>query len=232
MTSCPKCGAKNDDDAAFCTNCGTSLRSDMGSTIEQHAMQFAKDMEQIGKKAGEHMVQTAKQIHDDTKERTRHFEHRIDQVSRHAENWYEHTFGIIGPLLASFIFLIVFRLAIMILEIPSVQTPDATKVATILLVYVLPLFAVTLLSNYTKYFARKSFQFRVFSPLLYTITFVLLLWIITKILYDVSVSFTLADLRTAAVSLENSLPTIFVFVLLIGYVILFISMPRDQERKP
>lgn len=232
MTNCPKCGAKNDDDAAFCTNCGISLHSDVASTIERHAKQFAKDMEQMGKKAGDHMVQTAKQIHDNTQERTRHFEHRIDRVSRHTENWYDHTFGILGPLLASFIFLIVFRLAIMVLEIPSVQTPETTKIAAIFLVYILPLFTVTLLSNYTKYFARKSYRFRVFSPLFYAITFILFLWIITKILYDVSVRFAISDLGTTAVSLENSLPTIFVFVLLIGYVILFMSMPRDQERTP
>jgi hypothetical protein len=72
----------------------------------------------------------------------------------------------------------------------------------------------------------------VFSPLFYAITLILFLWIITKILYDVSVRFAISDVRTAAVSLENSLPTIFIFALLIGYVILFLSMPRDQEKTP
>jgi hypothetical protein len=112
------------------------------------------------------------------------------------------------------------------------RTIETDKIVAILLIYILPLFAVTLLSNYTKYFARKSYKFRVFSPLFYAITLVLLLWILAKILYDASVRFALSDLRTAAVSLENSLPTVFIFFLLIGYVILFLSMPRDHERTP
>jgi membrane-associated HD superfamily phosphohydrolase len=232
MASCPKCGTKNDDNAAFCTHCGISLQADLGSTIERHAKQFAKDMEQVGKKAGERMVQTAKQIHDNTQKSTRHFEKRIDRVSRRAENWYDQTFGIFGPLLASFIFLIVFRLAIAVMEIPSEETPEINTLAVILLVYVLPLFAVTLLSNYTKYFARKFFQFKVFSPLLYAITVVLLLWIISRILYDTSVRFSIINLGSAAVSLENNLPTIFIFVLLLGYVILVMNMPREEEKKP
>jgi len=72
----------------------------------------------------------------------------------------------------------------------------------------------------------------VFSPLFYAIFFVLFCWTISKMLYEASNRFTLSDLQTAAVSLENSLPTIFVFVLLIGYVILVMNLPRDQGKKP
>ena len=232
MANCPKCGSKNDDDALFCTNCGTPLHSDIGSTIERHAKRFAKDMEEMGKKAGEQMAQNAKQIHDHNQWRTKRFEQRMDQIGHRAENWYDHTFGIFGPLLASFVFLIVFRFVLVLMEIPSTETPDMNKVAAVLVVYVLPLFAVTLLHNYTKYFARKSHQFRMFSPLFYAISLVLILWILSKILFDISRSFTIANLGPAAVSLENSLPSVFVFVLLLGYVILFLNIQRDETRKP
>jgi hypothetical protein len=232
MVDCPKCGKNNVDDAIFCTNCGMSLKSDAASTIERHVKMFAEDMDEMGKKLGESMTHTAKRMQEDSRNIGKRIEHRVDYASKHMENWYNHNFGIFGPLLESFIFLIILRLAIIVLEIPSVQTIETDKIVAILLVYILPLFAVTLLSNYTKYFARKSNKFRVFSPLFYAITLVLLLWIIAKILYDVSVRFTISELGTAAVSLENSLPTIFIFVLLIGYVILFLSMPRDQERTP
>jgi hypothetical protein len=208
------------------------MHTDIGSTIEHHAKQFAKDMEQVGKKAGAHMAQTAKQIHDDTQGRAKHFEQRMDQISHRAENWYDHTFGIFGPLLASLVFLIVFRMIIVVMEIPSVENPDVTKIASVLLVYLFPLFAVTLLSNYTKYFARKYYPVKVFSPLLYAISIVLFLWVISKMLTDISQRFTIADLGSAAVSLENSLPTIFVFALLLGYVVLVMNMSRDEPRKP
>jgi len=232
MVDCLKCGKNNVEDASFCTKCGTSLKSDAASTIERHAKMFAQDMEQMGKNLGESMKHTAKRIQGDSRDIGKRFEQRVDHTNKYMENRYDRTFGILGPLLASFIFLIIFRVAIMVLEIPSMQTLETNKIAAILLVYILPLFLVTLLSNYTKYFARKSYKFRVFSPLFYAITLILLLWIIAKILTDASVRFALSDLRTAAVSLENSLPTIFIFVLLIGYVILFISMPRNHERTP
>jgi len=231
MANCPKCESKNDDDATFCTHCGTSLRSDMGSTIERHSKRFAQDMEQLGKKAGDLMAQTAKHLHDDTQVRTRHFERRMDRANRRAGNWYDSTFGVLGPLLASFIFLIVFRLVIVVLEVPSTETPEMNTIAAVLFLYLLPLFGVSLLSNYTKYFARKSHQFRMFSPLFYAITITLFLWIIEKILYDISVRLTITDLRTAALSLQDSLPTVFIFVLLLGYVILIVNIPHDSEKK-
>ena len=232
MVKCPKCGNDNGDDAAFCTNCGVSLRSDAGSTIEQHAQRFAQNMEQMGKKVGDQMAQAAKQFHESTQKEARHFEQRMDRMSKRAENWYERRFGPFGPLLESFIFLIVFRLVIMVMDLPNEETPDVHTVAAILLVYILPLFALSLVSNYTQYLSKKFFQIKVFSPLFYAIFFVLFCWIISKMLYDASTHFTIPDLRTAALSLENSLPTIFVFVLLIGYVILVVNLPRDQGKKP
>jgi hypothetical protein len=232
MVNCPKCGTKNENDAAFCTHCGVPLQSDVESTIEQHAKQFAQNMEQMGKKVGDQMTQAAKKVHETTQKEARQFEQRMDRASRHAENWYNKTFGALGPLLESFIFLIVFRLGIMLMELPNQETPGIHTIATILLVYILPLFALSLLSNYTQYLSKKFFKFRVFSPLLYAIFVVILFWIISKILYDASTHFTLPDLRTAALSLENGLPTIFIFVLLIGYVILVMSLPKDQKEKP
>jgi ElaB/YqjD/DUF883 family membrane-anchored ribosome-binding protein len=232
MFSCPKCGTINDDDAIFCTKCGTSLKSDATSPLEQHAKKFTQDMDQMRKNLGQSVTSVTKRIQTDSQDIGKRIEQRVDHASKYMENWYDRSFGIFGPLLSSFIFLIILRIAIVIMEIPSMHTLETNKVAAILLVYIVPLFLVTLLSNYIQYFARKSYKFRVFSPLFYAVTIILLLWIIVKILYDASVSFVLSNLRAAAASLETSLPTIFIFSLLIGYVLLFISMPRDQERKP
>lgn len=234
MINCPKCGTKNDDDVAFCTNCGVSLRTDVASTIERHAKRFAKDMEQTGKKVGKTMAQTAKKIQEETHERSSHIERRISHASRYTENWYDQRFGILGPLLSSFIFLIIFRLVILIVQ--SIQgTAEEIRVmsavAAVLLIYLLPLFCITLLSNYTKYFSKKSYQFRMFSPLFHTIAFVIMLWIVVKILTDLSVRLTLPEMKTAAMNIEQLLPTIFVFILLIGYVVLAMNMPREPERK-
>jgi hypothetical protein len=231
MTNCPKCGKSIEEDAVFCTHCGASLKSDIGSTIEQHAQRFAQTMEQAGKKIGDQMAQAAKQVHETTQKETRHWEHRLDRTGKRMETWYERTFGPLGPLVESFLFLIIFRIIIMVLELPNQDAPEVPIIATILLAYILPLFALSILSNYTQYLSRKFFQVKIFSPLLYAIFFVFLFWILSKILYDISTQFTINDLQTAAVALEQGLPTIFVFVLLIGYVILMLNLPRDQWKK-
>ena len=230
MLHCPKCGTLNDDDAIFCTKCGASLKSDATSPLEQPARSFAQDMEQVGKNLGESISHAAKRIQIDSQDVGKRIEQRVNHAGKSMENWYDRTFGIFGPLLLSFIFLIIFRLVIMVLENQSVQTLEMNKVAAILLAYTLPLFVVTLFWNYIDYFAKKSYKFKIFSPLCYASTLILLLWIITKILHDVSIQFAISDVETTAVSLETSLPTIFIFVLLIGYVILYLTMPKDYDR--
>jgi hypothetical protein len=232
MVDCSKCGKNNSDDAVFCTNCGVSLRSDVGATIEQQAQRFAQNMEQAGKKIGDQVSKAAKQFHEGTQKEARHFEERLDRMGKRGATWYERNFGPVGPLLESSIFLIVFRLIIMVMELPNDDAPEVQTVAAILLVYILPFFALSLLSNYTQYLSKKFFQIKVFSPLLYAIFFVLFCWIISRILYDASTHFSIPDIRIAAVSLENSLPSIFVFVLLIGYVILMLNLPKDHGKKP
>ena len=208
------------------------MHSDIGTTMETQAKQFAHDMEQMGKKVGDNITQAAKKAQQTAQKKARDVEQRMDRMSKRAESWYEKSFGPFGPLLESFIFLIVFRLIILVMEYLNQQTHEIRTVAAILLAYILPLFALSLLSNYTQYLSKKSFSFKVFSPLLYAIFFVLLCWIIAQMLSDASTRFTVAELQTAAVSLENSLPSIFIFILLIGYVILMLNLPKEREKKP
>jgi hypothetical protein len=231
MVNCSKCGKENSDDALFCTHCGVSLRSDVGATIEQHAQRFAQNMEAAGKRIGDQMTQAAKQFHETTQKEAQHFEQRMDRLGKRTENWSERVFGPVGPLVESFIFLIVFRLIILVMEYMNRGTPEVQNVASILLAYILPFFALSILSNYTQYLSRKFFQIKIFSPLFYAVFFTLFCWILSRMLHDASTSFTNAELQTAAVSLENSLPTIFVFVLLIGYVILIVNLPKDQRKR-
>jgi hypothetical protein len=232
MASCPKCGKNNADDAAFCTSCGIPIRSDVSATIERHAKQFAQTMEQAGKKVGDQMTQAAKTIHTTTQREAQQVERRMNAMSRRTESWYDRSFGPIGPLLESLIFLIVFRLIILVMELTNEASSEIQTVAAILLVYLLPFFVLSLLSNYTQYLSRRYFPVKVFSPLLYAVFFVLFCWVISRILFDVSMRFSIQDVQTAATSLENSLPTIFIFVLLLGYLILMVNLPRDHGKKP
>jgi hypothetical protein len=158
--------------------------------------------------------------------------HRVDYSSKSFENWYDSAFGIFGPVIASFLFLIVLRLAIEAVRITGVEILEMAEITSVLLLYLLPLFCITLLSNYTSYFARHSEQFRIFSPLFHSIIVVLFLWIVTQILRTLQDRLQNADLGTAATTIENALPTIFIFVLLIGYMVLALTMSKEQQKKP
>jgi len=235
MVICPNCKTNNDPDASFCTHCGENLNVYKArTTIEKQAKKFASDMERMGKKAGKVASTTAKQIQKETSDVGQRIEQRLDHVGKRTENWYDRTFGIWGPLLSSFLFLIIFRLVVAVIQ--SIQADsDAmrynTAIAAVLLTYLLPLFFITLLSNYTSYFSRKYFQVKVFSPLVHAVAFVLFIWIATLILYDLSVRLTISELHTTAFNIQQALPVIFVFVLLIGYVILAANMPRVPDKK-
>lgn len=232
MVNCPKCGKSVTDDAVYCISCGESMHSDVKSPIEQQAKLFAQTMEQAGKKIGDQVSRAAKNLQKTTEKEARQFEQRMDRMNRHAQSWYERSFGPFGPLLESFVFLIVFRLILLVMELFNEDTPDVRTASALLLMYLLPLFVLSLLSNYTQYLSKRYYPIKVFSPLLYAIFFVLLFWIISRILYDASTRFALPDLHTAALSLENSLPTIFIFALLIGYVILMVNLPKELDKKP
>jgi hypothetical protein len=234
MVTCRVCQTKNDDNAFYCTHCGASLRGSTASTIERHTKKFAEEMERVGKDVGKTMEQAAKKIHDDVHDKRHHIEHRIDHASRYRESRYDKTYGPVGPLLSSLIFLIIIRFVILILQ--SIQaSADELQVlqaiAAVLLIYLFPLFLVNLLSNYTKYFSRKYHQFRLVSPLFHTIAFVITLWLLMEILADLAVRLTIPGLLTAATSVEQLLPTIFVFVLLLSYVVLVVTKPWFPEKQ-
>lgn len=157
--------------------------------------------------------------------------HRFDQAGKSLENWYDRSFGILGPLLASLLFLIIVRLVIELVRSSGTEILEMDEITSVLLLYLLPLFCVTLLSNYTSYFARRSEKFKVFSPLFHAIAFILVLWIVAQILHSLHDRLAVQGLATAATSLQNALPGIFVFVLLLGYVFLALNMSKEQKKK-
>lgn len=229
MVVCSKCQTKNDPDAMFCKKCGTSLQGErFRSTIETHAKEFAQNMERLGKKTGKTMAKTAQQIQENTKDMGRQVEQRTNRFTKRTENWYDRTFGILGPLISSFVFLIVIRFVIEALRVSGSQVTETAVIAAVLLLYLLPLFGISLLSNYTSYFSHKYEKFQVFAPLIQAVALTLALWIVVKILYDLRSRLSISDLGTAALTLENGLPTIFVFIVLIGYMILAFNMPQKK----
>ena len=61
MVYCPKCGKENDENAEYCSKCGTNLISNKKSytkkqgqstSLEKQVEDFAEEVEQLGKTAG------------------------------------------------------------------------------------------------------------------------------------------------------------------------------------
>jgi hypothetical protein len=234
MQTCKQCGTENDDAAVYCKHCGASLKTGVhapSSTFDQRVKEFAQDMDRMGKRVGDRVSQAAQRVADRTSDVGKRFEERTDHISRYAQTRYDRTFGLVGPLISSFLFLIILRIIIELLRL----SPDNMQVFQILgaslYTYILILFGVTLLSNYTQYFARRSFQFRVFSPLLIAVVPVVWLWVAMQILTTLSDPLKIPELQTAASTINSLLPGIFIFVLLIGYVVFALDFSRHQHQQ-
>jgi hypothetical protein len=233
MQNCPHCGKENDDAALYCKHCGVSLKTGAApASFDQRVKEFAQDMDRLGKRVGDHVSQTVQRVTDRTSEAGKRFERRTNYMSRHSVGWYGRTFGILGPLISSFIFLIVMRIIIQVLQLQQDTVEVFRILGSSLYTYLLILFGVTLLSNYTQYFSRKSLRFRVFSPLLIAVVPVVWLWVAMQILQTLSDPLKIPDLKTAASTIEQILPTVFIFVLLVGYVVFALDLSREQRRQP
>jgi hypothetical protein len=233
MQNCPHCGKENDDAALYCKHCGVSLKTGSApASFDQSVKKFAQDMDQFGKRVGDHVTRAMQHAQERSQEAGKRFERRRTSVNMYTERWYDRTFGILGPLISSFIFLIVMRIIIQVLQLQHDTVEVFRILGSSLYMYLLVLFGVTLLSNYTQYFSRKYYQFRVFSPLLIAMVPVVWLWVAMQILRTLSDPLKMPDLKTAASTIEQSLSVIFIFVLLIGYVIVGVTMSQEQHRRP
>ena len=233
MQNCKRCGTENEDAALYCKHCGVSLKSGSApASFDQRVKEFAQDMDRFGKRVGDHVTRAMQHAQERSQGAGKRFEQRTTSVNMYAERWYDRTFGILGPLVSSFIFLIVIRIIIQVLQLQQDTVEVFRILGSSLYTYLLILFGVTLLSNYTQFFSRKSFSFRVFSPLLIAVVPVVWLWVAMQILHTLSDPLKMPDLKVAASSIEQILPVVFIFVLLIGYVVLGVTMSQEQYKKP
>jgi ribosomal protein L40E len=225
---CSKCGTQNENDALFCTKCGFQLKPLEETTkFEKRMKEVTKEFEKASKKTGKKIEQTAKKSSADAEE----IGDQVEKTGKHVTNWYDHTFGIFGPLISSFIGLIVLRLIIEAMWIQT-NTIDVTgKVGTVLYSYLPLIFAMMLLSSYNSYIIKKYKSFRWASPPIVAVVIVTIVWIVARILLAVETKVNVPDLASTVLILDKYLPMIFTFVILIGYLILMVEVSREKEQK-
>jgi ribosomal protein L40E len=234
MVYCIKCGKKNDDEAQYCSKCGNSLSDAIKkeNTIEKNIQNFADGIERAGIKAGEKIEKSVEKIGQETKDIGLKLEKAKDRVGSYLDNWWDRTFKIFGPLVSSFIVIIVLRAIIEGLRIGAEETPVMGLISNFLLDYLLLIFVFILISSYNSYFYRKYKKYQWFSPVITAFIFVFISWIIVNILSILGTSIGNLELINAEVVWrEKYMLMIFVIVLLVGYLIKVATVAWEKDKK-
>jgi len=234
MVYCTKCGIKNDDDAQYCSKCGNSLNKPItkDTSFEKQIENFAGGVERVGKTAGEKIEKAAEKLGKETQGIGRRLEKATDRAGSYLDNWWDRTFKIFGPLVSSFIVIIVLRLIIEGLRIGAEDTPVLGEVGDLLLEYLLLIFVVILVSFYSSYFSRKYKKFQWISPIIIAVVIVVVSFIAVNILSVVGTS--IGDMELANIEIEwreKYMLMIFVIVLLVGYLIKVATVTLEKEEK-
>ena len=235
MVICSKCGKENNDDAQFCIKCGNSLtdRNSGSSSFEKQVEDFAAGVERVGKKTGKKIEQAVKRFGEETQDIGKRLEKATDRAGERLENWQDRTFGIFGPLVSSFIGIIVLRLVIEGLRIGAQETPVLGIVSDNLLDYLLLIFVIFLVSSYSTYLSRKYKSYRWISPIIVAVLIVVISTIVVTIASAVGKSTGEVNLIKAETQWrEKYMFMIFVIIILVGYLInvATVAWEKDKER--
>jgi hypothetical protein len=230
MIPCSNCGTLNDVDARFCIHCGVSLENQKKAPkAKKQKKTGGPDFEEMGKKAGTVFEEKAKIFQKNMEDVGSRFERKIDRSGRHFENWYDRHFKVFGPLISSFVGLIIFRFAIEVLRITGRVNPVVFDVAGVLYYYLLALFFAMLLSNYTGYFSRHIHNYRWISPVFNTIAITIFVWVVVKVLAVVEIDLSTSPSMRIYPQIEPFIPTFFVLILVLQYVVLALSLSREHD---
>ena len=222
---CTKCGLKNEDNAEFCTNCGTKLNLKESKTtvedINTHIKKVGAKIEQVAEDFGTAAEKFGKQIEDTMQKTSKNFEH-----------WYDKKFGIFGPLVWSFLGIIILRLIIGVLAISGEELSVMQKVSDFLYDYFLLFFGIMIVSSYNTYFYRKyKNQYHWISPLISTGIFIVIIWIIAQMLLLIDTEISIPILTAIATFIVTYLIVIFVIIVILSYTYLLVILPFAKEMK-
>ncbi len=224
MVYCSKCGKKNDDDAEFCNKCGLILGNEkIEKSFEKNIKISAKKIEGKAEEFGRSIEKAGQR-----------FEKRIEITFKEIQNWYDKKFKIIGPLIWSFLCLIILRFIIWIFDISRNELIILGELSDFLFSYILIFFGLMLLNSYNSYFNRKyKILYRWFSPVVGTISFTVSIWLISKILLIIDKNFNISVLTTIANFINTNIIFIFVGVLIISYSVAMVLIPfvKDINQK-
>lgn len=220
MTYCYNCGKKNDDDADFCSKCGTRLDDqEKKDTFEKNIKNTAKKIEEKAEKLGKSMEKAGKR-----------FETRIEYSFVAFQNWYDIKFRFIGPLIWSFIGLIILRFIILFFEYSGDEYIVLGELSDFLYSFILIFFGLILINTYNSYFNRiYKKQYRWISPAISTISLTISLWIISQIFIILDTNLDIPVLTIIANFIDTYIILIFLAVLFLNYGFVMVIKPFAKD---
>jgi hypothetical protein len=220
MVYCSKCGKKNDDDAEFCSKCGTIIDNEnIEKKFDKQIRKTVRIIEEKAEKFGKNMEKTGER-----------FERRVNNTFDNFLNWYDTKFHIIGPIIWSFLGLIVLRIIIFLLDFSRDVYSLLGDLSDFLYSYALIFFGLMILNTYNSYFNRKyKKKYSWIYPAVSTISFIVSIWIVSKILIIIDDSLNIPVLTTIANFIDNFIIFIFILALIISYIFNKLLIPYTKE---
>ena len=142
MAYCTNCGTNNEDYAKYCKKCGKSLTSIMrkDTSFEKHNEDSIDNVEKKDNGTGEKLEKTIEKFSKEAQdlgkrleEAGKRFEKSTDRTSKYLDNWWNGSFGIFGPLVSSFIVLIILRIIVEFLRIGAEDVAVLGELSDLLL---------------------------------------------------------------------------------------------------
>jgi len=219
---CSKCGKKIKEDAEYCNKCGAKLSKSAKNNIKESDYvpeKTEKKIEQVAKEFGEGIERVGKRL-----------EKRFDKTSEGFNQWFDQTFGIFGPLIWAFLALIILRIIIWGMNNIEDDYVVVGGIGDILYENLLLIFGLMVVSSYSTYLLRKyKKQYKWISPAISTAVFVIILWIITKILIVIDIEEDIPILTSIASFIESYLVIIFIAIILISYGFMIVVTPFEKK---
>lgn len=220
MTYCTKCGKKNDDDAEFCSKCGVILDTqDREDSIKKHAKKTEKIIQEKAEKFGRSVEKAGIRL-----------ESKIENSVKDFQKSYDDKFKLFGPMIWSFLSLIILRLIIAIMDRSGDDIVVLGEIGDFLYSYLLIFFGLMLLNFYNSYLNRiYKKQYRFISPAISTISCVVTLWIVTKIFIILDTHLEIPFLASIANFIDEFIFLIFIVVLILSYCFVLFIIPFAKE---
>lgn len=224
MVYCSDCGKKINDDSNFCKECGKKINEKIDNEV-------VKNIEKFAKKTANNFEKNAEVFGKKFEKLGKRIENKFDRSAKNFESWHDRYFGIFGPIIGSFLGLIIIRIIIEIMALNPTVFPIMAKTSELLYPYQLIFFGLMILSSYTNYFIRKYELFKLISPLTTSIGFVVSIWIFSTIyneLYNSLENFP--NFTIISDFIINNIIIIFIIAIIFGYIVNIFQLFYKKER--